>query len=508
MLLNQKEQLGNPDGRILLERASGIELLASRARSFQGIKTGDDGYGKRYWWEFPRKDDDWKWLQSTVDKTIEYGGCEHVLRWEKHGAGIARLQGQGAWGKPGIAVSLMRELRSSIYTGEMFDSNVSALVADDPILVHPLWAFCSDGGFNDEVRKIDPEIKVETGSVAKVPFDLDHWQEIAARRHPDGLPEPESDDPTQWLFHGHPYDANEDGMLQVAVARLLGYRWPAELDNKIRLSKRARALVKKCGELSRFADNDGIVCIPAVRSEEPAAERLLRLLAVCDIEPEDDLDEWLRNIFFEEHCELFHDRPFVWHIWDGRKRDGFHALVNCHKLCEGGGKGRLLLESLTYAYLGDWITRQKDGVKRGEGGAEDRLAAAVELQKRLEAILTGEPPFDLFVRWKPLTEQPIGWKPDINDGVRVNIRPFLARDLPGGRTGAGILRYKPNVKWTKDRGKEPNRPKAEYPWFWGWDEKTEDFSGGKTFDGNRHNACHYSTKAKQAARDAAKKGGR
>ena len=59
---------------------------------------------------------------------------------------------------------------------------------------------------------------------------------------------------------------------------------------------------------------------------------------------ESDLDDWLRNGFFEEHCKLFHDRPFMWHIWDGRKRDGFHALVNYHKLCEGGGKGRKLLE--------------------------------------------------------------------------------------------------------------------------------------------------------------------
>jgi len=151
------------------------------------------------------------------------------------------------------------------------------------------------------------------------------------------------------------------------------------------------------------------------------------------------------------------------------------------------------------------ITRQKDGVKRGEGGAEDRLAAAVELQNRLKAILEGEPPFDIFVRWKPLAKHPIGWEPDINDGVRVNIRPFLASDLPGGRTGAGILRYKPNIKWTKDRGKEPERPKAEYPWFWNWDENTEDFMGGKTFDGNRWNNCHYTSRAKHAARDAAGK---
>ena len=31
---------------------------------------------------------------------------------------------------------------------------------------------------------------------------------------------------------------------------------------------------------------------------------------------------------------------------------------------------------------------------------------------------------------------------------------------------AGILRKNPNIKWTKDRGREPERDKDEYPWFW------------------------------------------
>ena len=43
------------------------------------------------------------------------------------------------------------------------------------------------------------------------------------------------------------------------------------------------------------------------------------------------LDDWLRDGFFVQHCELFHNRPFIWHIWDGRK-DGFAALVNYHRL--------------------------------------------------------------------------------------------------------------------------------------------------------------------------------
>ena len=53
----------------------------------------------------------------------------------------------------------------------------------------------------------------------------------------------------------------------------------------------------------------------------------------------------------------------------------------------------------------------------------------------------------------------------------------------------------------KDRGKEPNREKADYPWFWGWDEAALDFGGGKAFDGNRWNDLHYSRAVKQAARD-------
>jgi hypothetical protein len=204
-----------------------------------------------------------------------------------------------------------------------------------------------------------------------------------------------------------------------------------------------------------------------------------------------DLEEWLRNDFFAQHCDLFHQRPFIWHIWDGRKRDGFHALVNYHKLAGENGKGRRTLESLTHSYLNDWISRQKDGVKRGDEGAEERLTAALELKKVLEAIIEGEPPFDIFVRWKTLPSQAIGWEPDINAGVRMNIRPFLAQDLPSGKKGAGVLRCRPNIKWDKDRGKEPKRDKAEYPWFW----------NGSGFAGDRVNDVHLTNEQKRTARD-------
>jgi len=217
------------------------------------------------------------------------------------------------------------------------------------------------------------------------------------------------------------------------------------------------------------------------------------------------LEAWLRDEFFEQHCTLFKQRPFIWHVWDGRS-DGFHALINYHKLAAPGGAGRKLLENLTYTYLGDWIRKQQDGAKRNQAGAEDRLIAAQALQKELAAILSGEPPYDLFVRWKPLHQQAVGWEPDFNDGIRLNVRPFiLANDV--GRKGAGILRVRPgsSLNWKKDRGAEPMRPKADFPWFWAWDEETEDFLGGSEFDGNRWNNCHYTTAAKRAARERAEK---
>lgn len=507
LVFEQSSQIENPDQRISMAASSEHQQLSAYAISPQGTKTGDDARLRRVWWECDRAATRWRFLHGAPDQTRPIDGATGAIDFQNGEAAFARPQGQAAWGQRGVVIKLMGGAAASLYSGEVFDSNVTAVIPKAASDLPAIWAYLTAPEFEGALRKIEQAVKVNNATVSKVPFDAAHWRKVAAKSSPNAVPEPESDDPTQWVFHGRPDQAREGMGLQVAVARLLGHRWPAELDENMRLSSRARALVKQSGDLTKLADDDGIVCIPAVRGEEPAAERLLRLLDACDIQTSVDLDDWLRNSFFEQHCKLFHDRPFVWHIWDGRRHDGFHALVNYHKLCEGDGRGRRLLENLTYAYLGEWITRQRDGVKRGEGGAEDRLAAALELQKRLEAILAGEPPFDLFVRWKPLAEQVIGWEPDINDGVRLNIRPFLASDLRGGKKGAGVLRHKPNIKWGKDRGKEPERPKADYPWFWSWDETTEDFAGGKKFDGSRWNDCHYTNAFKQAARERARGAG-
>ena len=388
----------------------------------------------------------------------------------------------------------MQGLQPFLYTGEIFDDNTGVVAPQNSNVVLPLWVFMESGAYAKEIRKIDQKLNVTAATLVKIPFDLAHWQKVAAEKYPHGLPKPLSSDPTQWLFNGHPQGADQP--LHVAVARLLGYQWPRQTGSSF---PDCPALVPD--GLEALADTDGIVPISPTKGEAAAAERLRDLLARAygtewsasrqqELLAQVDgaggsLEDWLRNAFFEQHCKLFQNRPFIWHVWDGHK-SGFSALVNCHKLTHAN------LEKLTYAYLGDWIRRQQAAVEAGEAGSDARLQAAKQLQAKLKLILEGEPPYDIFVRWKPLAQQAIGWQPDLNDGVRMNIRPFATAD---------ILRKRVKIKWDKDRGKEPVRSKAEFPWFWGWDEARQDFAGvGTEPDGNRWNNCRYSLAVKQAAK--------
>lgn len=483
-VVEQAVQLKNPDACILTTPLPTQILLSQYAESCHGISTTDYAQFGRVFWELASLDSDWLPQQSTVESTCLYGGREHILLWEQGKGRLQALREKGvpivitgleAWRRRGIAVSQMNELPVTVYDGNCFDDNTGVIVPKNGEHHLAIWAFCSSPDYSRLLRIIDQSIKVTYPTLVKVPFDLARWQAVAAEKYPNGLPEPYSDDPTQWLFKGDIRTSTSP--LQVAVARLLGYRWPDQ--------------PKEDPAVDPFVDDDGIVCIPALRTEAPAAERLRELLRACygqawsdailtglltnaGGKAGDTLEDWLRNKFFDQHCKLFHQRPFVWHVWDGRK-DGFSALVNYHTLTHK------TLENLTFSYLGDWITAQAADAKATKTGADLRLKAAQDLQEKLKLILAGEPDYDIFVRWKPLSEQSIGWNPDLNDGVRMNIRPFVE---------AGILRKNPNIKWTKDRGNEPTRDKDEYPWFW----------SGTTFTGDRVNDKHYTTAEKIAAR--------
>ena len=511
--VSQHGQLGNPDARVMFEAQSSITVLNKYAYHNLGICTGDSIRFYRKFWEFDVRPDGWNWMQSTVEASKEFDGCENLVFWE-NGAGVlydfvveklgedqvgSWLRGRNAWGRHGVLISAMRELPATSYLGGLFDENAVVLVCEDPKVVPALWCYCSDESYSIDVRKANQTLKVR-GDLVKVPFDLAHWQQVAVERYPNGLPKPYSDDPTQWLFHGHPKSSTDP--LQVAVARLVGYTWSAESDDTMELSDEARQWITRSKALVSHADKDGIVCIPPVGRESPASDRLLNLLADAygtdwsnDVLAQlltaadhagKSLETWLRDKFFGQHCTLFGNRPFVWHVWDGL-RDGFAALVNYHKL------DHKTLEALIYTYLGDWIGRQKRDADSGVDGAQEKLAAAEALKKRLELILAGEEPYDIFVRWKPIEEQPIGWNPDLNDGVRLNIRPFLS--VPDvGKRGAGVLRDKPkSLHWEKDRGSDV--PSA--PWY-----KLGLQYGGKV--GDRINDHHLSLADKRKAREKAK----
>ena len=127
---------------------------------------------------------------------------------------------------------------------------------------------------------------------------------------------------------------------------------------------------------------------------------------------ESSLEAWLRDRAFRQHCAMFGQRPFLWHISDGLK-DGFSVFVHYHRFDQAN------LRKLTYTLLGDWLARAK-----AENNAL-RYEKGRELQQKLENILEGEEPYDIFVRWKSLAQQPFGWDPDLDDGVRQNIRPFI-----------------------------------------------------------------------------------
>lgn len=440
----QQAQLNNPDFRFSFDNISAVgqRLFETYGIFGKGSVSGDSPHYLRMLWEIDCVTKGYRLWLNSPNETNPWAGRSQIVLWEVPDHNINQeigfaVRGQKVWGKKGIAIAKISNLYCTLYDGELFDDNLVVLSSNNDEYMPALWEFCKSENFRSKMRSLDSKLGITAGTFAKVPFDLDKWQKIAEQAGP--LPEPHSNDPTQWLFNGHPVGSTIP--LQVAVARLLGYHWPQEVND----------------DLDNLADEDGIVCLPSVAGEAPLVERLrgflvqaygdawvpenteAELLAAAGAAGK-SLDEWLRDDFFPQHCRMFHNRPFIWHIWDGRK-DGFSALVNYHKL------DAARLDKLIFTYLGDWIRFQTARRNQGEAGADGRLVAALELEKKLKAIKEGEPPYDIYIRWKPLRQQPLGWQPDLNDGVRLNIRPFVT---------AGVLRSRFTINWNKDRGKNPD----------------------------------------------------
>ena len=435
--VSQPQTLLTAESRILAFAQSLVSPLATFARSIKGTTTGDDPRYRRGFWEVERLED-WCLFQGSSNGSSVWGGLSYVLNLQSLNSQPqpgTRLQALAPAGRTSIVINQSRGLTAGLSRSRINDQNAGLIIPFCESDLPAIFAFCNSEEYRRSIRAVDREIKVTNATLVKVPFDREQWQKVAGELDP--LPDPHSDDPTQWLFKGDIPTSTQP--LQVAVARLLGYLWPEQRPD----------------DLDRFADADGIAALRSLPGEPDLATRLRELLAAAYGDQWSStrertlvseaggkngrLEDWLRDTFFSQHLDVFDNRPFLWHISDGRKADGFSAIVNYHRL------DHRTLEKLTFTVLGAWIERQKHETAAGHAGADARLAAAEALQKKLKSILDGAPPHDVYVRWKELHEQPVGWNPDLDDGVRLNIRPFIV---------AGVLRVKldSKIKWGKDRG--------------------------------------------------------
>lgn len=252
--------------------------------------------------------------------------------------------------------------------------------------------------------------------------------------------------------------------LSVLVLRLLGHRWPKQVE---------------AGEpVPEWADGDGIIPLTSGAGEATVAERLRARLRAEDGDLGAQqaeallqeltglsLEEWARRQFFSRHVRQFKHRPIVWHLRSlpqgGKGKRGtagrlpaFECLVYYHA-CAGDVLARVRTRYVQPLVLAE--RRRAEDARRAkdettEATAMDRVAEleafAAKLRQvdesgfacaDLDKLLASEP----LDRWSgdghsaptnldELLRNERAWHVDINDGVRVNVAPLqLAGALAG-----------------------------------------------------------------------------
>jgi hypothetical protein len=253
--------------------------------------------------------------------------------------------------------------------------------------------------------------------------------------------------------------------LSVLVLRLLGHRWPKQIE---------------AGEpVPDWADRNGILPLVPGTGKATLAEQVRVRLRAEDGElgvqrteallvelTNMSLEEWLRKRFFPRHVSQFKSRPIAWHLAstpanNGKKRRGgaqrgpaFECLLYYHA-CAGDALARIrtqyveplmraerqrmedasLLTDETVAMLAYDRIRELEAFVERLRLVEEQGFACPELDK----IIAAEP----LDRWSgdgylppasrdELLRNEQAWHVDINDGVRVNIAPLqLAGVLAG-----------------------------------------------------------------------------
>ncbi len=244
--------------------------------------------------------------------------------------------------------------------------------------------------------------------------------------------------------------------VSVTLLRMLGYQWPRQVES---------------GEpLPEWADNDGIIPLTGGLGEATLLDRIRKRFGAdfgeekeASIESEfanivgKPLERWLEEDFFARHAKQFRNRPIAWHIVSdpsvvnheagpsgkGKKKGdkkkqkpAFSVMVHYHRFVDGDkGYGKLLL--LKNKYLEKLMSQTRSELESLRGKGDDpktfdriaeldrKLVELEDFRERLQRIQEGKDPESrIFVRWKSSEEQPQGWRPDINDGVKRNIAPW------------------------------------------------------------------------------------
>ena len=233
----------------------------------------------------------------------------------------------------------------------------------------------------------------------------------------------------------------------VKILRMLGHRWPMQDQYE------AAEDMPFLGPA--WVDADGIIALTPGLGEETLIERFRRFLDAefgadegHEVELELartlgwkpgtewgkqtplDLRRWFERDFFKRHVSQFRRRPIAWHL---KSPKGTLQLIAYY---HAFNRDRLAL--LRARYLGN-LRQELSGELAAAvaGGYEDRtnvsrigeievqLADLTAFDARLAQLQEGcEREARIWCPWKTPEEQPQGWDPDINDGVRVNIAPL------------------------------------------------------------------------------------
>ncbi len=253
--------------------------------------------------------------------------------------------------------------------------------------------------------------------------------------------------------------------LAVLVLRLLGHRWPKQIE--------------AVEPLPEWADADGIIPLvnlgtgeatlttrlrERLREEdgEIGAQRTEALLV--ELTGVTSLEDWCVRLFWPRHVKQFKARPVAWHLASrptgaGKKRGTrqaplFECMLYYHAI---GGDA---LARLRTQYVEPLLRREESALAEALGKDQTEAAAAANVRveelrsfldrlqqveregfacAELDALLAQEP----LDRWSgdgiiapasvgELARQERAWRVDLNDGVRVNIAPLqLAGVLAG-----------------------------------------------------------------------------